>query len=92
MAVVGRLGERQGELFADRWPTDPHQLAVLVNRLSSRLGSERVLRRAAQEPCAGANGSEVARGDGPTSDSEGNCEDAKCKRLQIEEMEAISNS
>jgi protein ImuB len=44
VAVVGRLGERQGELFADRWPTDPHQLAVLVNRLSSRLGSERVLR------------------------------------------------
>ena len=43
-AVVGRLGERQGELFADRWPTDPHQLAVLVNRLSSRLGDERVLR------------------------------------------------
>jgi len=42
--VVGRLGERQGELFADRWPTDPHQLAVLVNRLSSRLGYERVLR------------------------------------------------
>lgn len=43
-AVVGRLGERQGELFADRWSTDPHQLAVLVNRLSSRLGYERVLR------------------------------------------------
>jgi protein ImuB len=43
-AVVGRLGERQGELFADRWPTDPHQLAVLINRLSSRLGHERVLR------------------------------------------------
>lgn len=43
-AVVGRLGERQGELFADRWPTDPHQLAVLVNRLSSRLGYDRVLR------------------------------------------------
>jgi protein ImuB len=43
-AVVGRLGERQGELFADRWPTDPHQLAVLVNRLSSRLGDECVLR------------------------------------------------
>ena len=41
-AVVGRLGERQGELFADRWPTDPHQLAVLVNRLSSRLGYEQV--------------------------------------------------
>lgn len=43
-AVVGRLGERQGELFADRWPTDPHQLAVLVNRLSSRLGYEQVVR------------------------------------------------
>jgi protein ImuB len=42
--VTGRLGERQGELFADRWPTDPYQLAVLVNRLGSRLGSERVLR------------------------------------------------
>lgn len=42
--VVGRLGERQRELFAARWPTDPHQLAVLVNRLSSRLGDERVLR------------------------------------------------
>jgi protein ImuB len=43
-AVVGRLGERQGELFADHWTSDPHQLAVLVNRLSSRLGDERVLR------------------------------------------------
>jgi protein ImuB len=43
-AVVGRLGERQGELFADQWPSDPHQLAVLVNRLSSRLGSGQVLR------------------------------------------------
>jgi protein ImuB len=43
-AVVGRLGERQGELFTDRWPTDPHQFAVLVNRLSSRLGYEQVLR------------------------------------------------
>jgi protein ImuB len=42
--VTGRLGERQRELFADRWPTDPHQVAVLVNRLSSRLGAERVLR------------------------------------------------
>jgi protein ImuB len=50
-AVVGRLGERQGELFVDRWPIDPHQLAVLVNRLSSRLGSERVLRA---EPRASA--------------------------------------
>ena len=44
VAVTGRLGERQGELFADRWPSDPHQLAVLVNRLSSRLGYEQVLR------------------------------------------------
>jgi protein ImuB len=26
------------------WSSDPHQLAVLVNRLSSRLGSEHVLR------------------------------------------------
>jgi protein ImuB len=43
-AVVGNLGERQGELFADCWPIDPHQLAVLVNRLGSRLGSESVLR------------------------------------------------
>jgi protein ImuB len=43
-AVAGRLSERQRELFADRWPTDPHQLALLVNRLSSRLGQERVLR------------------------------------------------
>jgi protein ImuB len=42
--VTGRLGERQRELFADRWPTDPHQVAVLVNRLSSRLGGDRVLR------------------------------------------------
>ncbi len=37
-AVVGRLGEQQRELFADHWSADPHQLAVLVNRLSSRLG------------------------------------------------------
>jgi protein ImuB len=44
VAVVGRLGERQGELFADRWPSDPHQLALLVNRLSSRLGHEQVMR------------------------------------------------
>jgi len=43
-AAVGRLGQRQGELFADRWPSDPHQLAVLVNRLSSRLGNEQVVR------------------------------------------------
>jgi protein ImuB len=42
--IVGRLGERQGELFEDRWPTDSHQLALLVNRLSSRLGGEQVLR------------------------------------------------
>jgi protein ImuB len=42
--VVGRLGERQRELFAGRWPTDPHHLAMLVNRLSSRLGCECVLR------------------------------------------------
>jgi protein ImuB len=41
---VGRLGERQGELFADCWRTDPHQLAVLVNRLGSRLGYDSVLR------------------------------------------------
>lgn len=41
--IVGRLGERQPELFAGRWPTDPHQLALLVNRLSSRLGCEHVL-------------------------------------------------
>jgi protein ImuB len=44
VAVAGRLGERQGQLFADRWPSDPHQIAVLVNRLSSRLGYEQVLR------------------------------------------------
>lgn len=43
VAVVGRLGERQGELFAARWSADPHQLAVLVNRLSSRLGYDCVL-------------------------------------------------
>jgi protein ImuB len=55
-AVVGRLGERQGELFTDRWPRapgtkdylpgagSPHQLAVLVNRLSSRLGYQQVVR------------------------------------------------
>jgi protein ImuB len=42
--VTGRLGERQRELFSDRRSTDPHQLAVLVNRLSSRLGCECVLR------------------------------------------------
>jgi protein ImuB len=44
VAVAGRLGERQGELFADHWSSDPHQLALLVNRLSSRLGDEQVLR------------------------------------------------
>jgi protein ImuB len=44
VAVAGRLGERQGELFADRWSSEPHQLALLVNRLSSRLGQEQVLR------------------------------------------------
>ena len=44
VAVAGRLGERQGELFADRRLTDPHQRALLVNRLSSRLGHEQVLR------------------------------------------------
>jgi protein ImuB len=43
-AVVGRLGERQRELFVDQWPSDPHQLALLVNRLSSRLDDTQVLR------------------------------------------------
>lgn len=43
-AVVGRLSEQQQELFADHWLADPHQMAVLVNRLSSRLGCDRVLR------------------------------------------------
>jgi protein ImuB len=42
--VTGRLSERQRELFADRWFSDSHQLAVLMNRLSSRLGCNRVLR------------------------------------------------
>ena len=61
-AVVGRLGERQGELFADRWPTDPHQLAVLVNRLSSRLGYEQVVRpQLRREPGAGAGGAVMSR-------------------------------
>ena len=67
-AVVGRLGERQGELFADRWPRapgtkddlpgagSPHQLVVLVNQLSSRLGDERVLRAELRKPGAGAGG------------------------------------
>src|SRR4051812_10731785 len=44
VAVTGRLGERQRELFGERWSTDSFQLAVLVNRLSSRLGYDRVLR------------------------------------------------
>jgi protein ImuB len=44
VAVAGRLGERQGELFVDHWSSDPHQLSLLVNRLSSRLGQEQVLR------------------------------------------------
>jgi protein ImuB len=48
-AVVGRLGEQQRELFADHWSADPHQLAVLVNRLSSRLGAERVVRAELRE-------------------------------------------
>jgi protein ImuB len=43
-SLTGRSGQRQHDLFADRWPTDPHQLALLVNRLSSRLGCEQVLR------------------------------------------------
>jgi len=48
-ATTGRLGERQGELFVDGWPRDPHQLALLVNRLSSRLGGEQVLRAELRE-------------------------------------------
>jgi protein ImuB len=40
--TAGRLGQRQGELFSDRWPTDPHQLAILINRLASRLGYQQV--------------------------------------------------
>jgi protein ImuB len=43
-AIVGRLGERQHELFVDHWPSAPHQLAVLINRLSSRLGDAQVVR------------------------------------------------
>jgi protein ImuB len=43
-AATARLSQRQGELFADRWSSDPHQLALLVNRLASRLGGEQVLR------------------------------------------------
>jgi protein ImuB len=42
--AVGRLGERQGKLFTDRWPSDSHQLAILINRLASRLGYEQVAR------------------------------------------------
>jgi protein ImuB len=44
VVVVGRLGQRQSELFKGRWSSDPHQLALLINRLSSRLGHEQVLR------------------------------------------------
>jgi protein ImuB len=44
VVVVGRLGQRQSELFKGRWSSDPHQLALLVNRLTSRLGHEQVLR------------------------------------------------
>jgi protein ImuB len=44
VAVVGRLGQRQSELFADGWSRDSHQLPLLVNRLSSRLGHKQVLR------------------------------------------------
>jgi protein ImuB len=44
VATVGRLGQRQRELFAQQWPSDPHQLALLVNRLSSRLGYRQVVR------------------------------------------------
>jgi protein ImuB len=43
-AAVSRLAERQGELFAGRWSTDLHQMAVLVNRLGSRLGYEQIVR------------------------------------------------
>ncbi len=42
-SVTGKLDARQRELFTDRSSSDPHQLALLVNRLSSRLGCERVL-------------------------------------------------
>lgn len=38
-----RLQSRQGELFADP-RDDPHSLACLIDRLSSRLGRQRVLR------------------------------------------------
>jgi protein ImuB len=47
--IIGRLGARQGELFVDGWPRDPHQWALLVNRLSSRLGTEQVLRAELRE-------------------------------------------
>lgn len=62
--VVGRLSERQGELFADRWSMNPHQLAVLVNRFTSRLGQNRVLRaelRASAVPERAVQWGEVAR-------------------------------
>ena len=59
-AVIGRLGERQGELFAQPWPTDPHQLALLMNRLSSRLGYEQVVRPELCEPVAGMRGAVCA--------------------------------
>ncbi len=36
--------QRQGELFADATPGDPAKLAWLIERLSNRLGCERVLR------------------------------------------------
>ena len=36
--------QRQGELFADAAPRDPAKLALLIERLSNRLGRERVLR------------------------------------------------
>jgi protein ImuB len=79
-AVVSHLGERQGELFVDRWPTDPHQLAVLVNRLSSRLGYEQVLRphlggspvperAVGMEPVAGKADKEKGRRKRPTNES-----------------------
>jgi protein ImuB len=48
-ALAGRLNTRQGELFTDGWPRDPHAWALLVNRLSSRLGGEHVLRAELRE-------------------------------------------
>ena len=56
VVTVGRLGERQGQLFSDRWPTDPHQLAILINRLASRLGHEQVTRAELRQPCTGTRG------------------------------------